>query len=112
MGAVPGPICVFGLIWPTICAVDGSQTMFNSGSWLEVVSSLLEKAAEIEDPVEGFRTMPLLYCPPAPFRLSSQSLTAGVMSTMMYWFFELGVGYETVTPVASVRVTPKELWLV
>src|SRR5882672_244935 len=101
MGAVPIPICVFGLIWPTICAVDGSHTMFNSGSWLEVVSSLLENATEIEDPVDGFRIMPLLYCPPPPLRLSSQSLTAGVISTMMYWFLELGVGYETGTPVAS-----------
>src|SRR5690242_5111325 len=73
-----------GEIGPTICDPVAAHTMFNSASWLAVVSSLLENEAEIEDPLLGFSRMPLFATP------FSQSCTAEVMSIMTYWFLELG----------------------
>src|SRR5713226_1478004 len=60
------PITCEPLMVPVI--VLESSTMFNSGSWLLVVLSLLSKVTEMDEPLEGFNRMPLLACAPmTPF---------------------------------------------
>jgi len=80
------PVLPMGAVVVSVANIEaGISTMFNSGSWLVVVLSLLSNVTEMEEPLEGLKAIPLLGCAPGiPFRESSQSFTTEVTSTMTY----------------------------
>src|SRR5204863_6000653 len=75
-----------GPIWPGICERELLKTIFSTGSWLYVVSSLLANATDI-DVSCGLSTSPLFVTVPL-----SQSFTAVVTSTRMCWYLPPGYG--------------------